>query len=170
MASRWTESVVWTTPFAIRTAASSRNDRIALNYQSAPSGYFHVFNEAHTLIYELIAAGADIDHRFVVDISIGQAWSKYWADNGLEEIYGDRNKYPHRYPDTHPQARSNPQESWCYPLDALGRYRRWLQESYIGGGKFSQYLDVKVKRGELAPSIAQLAISTIAPAQIGHAT
>jgi hypothetical protein len=48
------------------------HERIALNYQSAPKGFFHVFNEAHTLIYELIIAGADIGEHFVVDISIGQ--------------------------------------------------------------------------------------------------
>src|SRR5947209_1587218 len=35
------------------------HDRIALNYQSAPKGFFHVFNEAHTIIYELIQAGAN---------------------------------------------------------------------------------------------------------------
>src|SRR5271156_4306298 len=28
-----------------------------------------------------------------------------------------------RYPHDHPQAMSNPQEPWCYPLAALGRYR-----------------------------------------------
>jgi hypothetical protein len=50
------------------------HERIALNYQSAPKGYFHVFNEAHTVIYELIQAGAEIDEHFVVDISIGLHW------------------------------------------------------------------------------------------------
>jgi hypothetical protein len=30
------------------------HDRIALNYQSAPRGFFHVFNEAHTVVYEMI--------------------------------------------------------------------------------------------------------------------
>lgn len=142
------------------------HDRIALNYQSAPKGFFHVFNEAHTIIYELINAGAAIDHKFVVDISIGQHWSKYWDDNGLAEQFGARDKYPHKYPDTHPQARSNPQESWCYPLGALGAFREWLRDVYIEGGKFSSYLDGKVKRRELPPSVAQLAIATLAPAQI----
>ena len=53
------------------------HDRIALNYQSAPKGYFHVFNEAHTIIYELIAAGADVGPKTVIDISIGQHWSRF---------------------------------------------------------------------------------------------
>jgi hypothetical protein len=60
------------------------HDRIAINYQSAPKGFFHVFNEAHTIIYELIQAGARIGEKFVVDISIGQHWSKYWAENSLD--------------------------------------------------------------------------------------
>jgi hypothetical protein len=29
----------------------------------APKGFFHVFNEAHTVVYELIMAGADIGER-----------------------------------------------------------------------------------------------------------
>jgi hypothetical protein len=142
------------------------HERIALNYQSAPKGFFHVFNEAHTIIYELVQAGAEIGERFVVDISIGQHWSKYWTDHGLELVYGERCKYPHCYPDSHPQARSNPQESWCYPLAALGAYRGWLQDDYIEGGKFREYLKTKVIRGELPPSVAELAIRVLAPQQI----
>lgn len=144
----------------------SWHDRIALNYQSAPRGFFHVFNEANTIIYELIAAGANIGPKFVVDISIGLHWSKYWDEQKLEGKFGERAKYPHRYPDTHPQAYSNPQESWCYPLAALGEFRGWLQDIYIESGRFKTYLNNKVKAGELPPSIAQLAISTISPPQI----
>ncbi|CCB65235.1 conserved protein of unknown function [Hyphomicrobium sp. MC1] len=143
------------------------HERIALNYQSAPAGFFHVFNEAHTVIYELIMAGAEIGERFVVDISIGTHWSKHWAEHGLEERYGNRGKYPHRYPESHPQALSNPQESWCYPLEALGHYRSWLQDEYFAQGKFANYISGKVKRGELPPSIAQLAITALVPPQIG---
>ncbi|HEX7822775.1 MAG TPA: hypothetical protein VF463_19405 [Sphingobium sp.] len=142
------------------------HDRIALNHQSAPKGFFHVFNEAHTIVYELIIAGAEIGEKTVVDISIGQHWGKHWDQSGFDGKYGARQKYPHRYPDDHPQAKSNPQESWCYPLDALGAYRQWMQDEYIEGGKFKGYLDGKVKKGDLAPSIAQLAIETIAPVQI----
>lgn len=142
------------------------HDRIGLNYQSAPKGYFHVFNEAHTIIYELIQAGADIGAKFVVDISIGSVWGRHWTDNALDGVHGDRRTYPHHYPDTHPQAKSNPQESWCYPLASLGHFRTWLQDDYIEGGKFRAYLKGKVTRGELPPSVAQLALSTLVPAQI----
>ena len=65
-----------------------------------------------------------------------------------------------------PQALSNPQESWCYPLASLGYYREWLQGEYIEGGKFKTYLSGKVAKGELPPSMAQLAISALAPEQI----
>ena len=142
------------------------HDRIALNYQSAPKGYFHVFNEADTIIYELLQAGADIGEKFVVDISIGKHWATFWQKSELSAKFGEPCRYPHRYPDSHPQSRSNPQESWCYPLDSLGAFRRWLQDTYIEGGKFTTYLQGKVSRGELPPSIAQLAISTIVPQQI----
>jgi len=137
------------------------HERLELNYQSAPKGYFHVFNEAHTIIYELIVAGADIGEKFVVDISIGQHWSKYWEDSGLAEEYDVRKKYPHRYPDSHPQAKANPHESWCYPIGALGDFRTWLQDEYLEGGKFKTYLHGKVKKGELAPSFAELALEVL---------
>lgn len=142
------------------------HERIALNFQSCPKGFFNVFNEAHTIIYELILAGAKIDGNFIVDISIGLHWGKHWTDSGLGEKFSKRRKWPHRYPDDHPQAKSNPQESWCYPLDALGYYRQWLQDTYIEGGKFSGYLKGKVAKGHLPPSVAQLAITALVPAQI----
>lgn len=145
------------------------HERIALNYQSAPKGFFHVFNEAHTVVYELITAGADIGSKNVVDISIGQHWSKHWTDDDLASVHGERCKYPHCYPESHPQSKSNPQESWCYPLAALGAYREWLQDVYIEGGKFSSYLKGKVSRGELAPSVAQLAIAALIPARLTEA-
>jgi hypothetical protein len=142
------------------------HERISLNYQSAPRGFFHVFNEAHTIIYELIQAGAIIDEKFVVDISIGQHWSAHWASNGLNTDFGERARYPHNYPDDHPQARSNPQDSWCYPLSALGKFRQWLQDEYLEGGKFADYLKRKEAKGEIPPSVAELAIATLVPPQI----
>lgn len=142
------------------------HERIALNFQSAPKGFFHVFNEAHTIIYELIMAGANIGEHFVVDISIGMHWSKYWSDNQLDQQYGERTKWPHNYPESHPQSKSNPQESWCYPLAALGNYREWLQSTYIDGGKFAGYLNGKVAKKQLPPSFAQLAIVALSTPQI----
>lgn len=142
------------------------HQRIELNHQSAPSGFFNVFNEAATVIYELIMAGAEIGEKFVPDISIRLHWSKNWESSGLEEKYGARAQYPHAYPDDHPQAKSNPQTAWCYPLEALGAYRTWLQNTYLADGKFANYLSGKVKQGQLPPSVAQLAIETMVPKQI----
>lgn len=139
------------------------HERIALNHQSAPKGYFSVFNEAHTIIYQLIIAGAEINENFVVDISIGQCWGKHWNDSELEKFHGSRQKWPHRYPSDHPQAKSNPQEAWCYPVAALGAYREWLQSEYIEGGRFRNYLNGKVSKGALPPSVAQLAIGAVEP-------
>ena len=48
----------------------------------------------------------------------------------------------------------------CYPLDAVGEYRRWLQDEYPDGGKFKNYL--KGQR-QIAPSMAQLAIERLSP-------
>lgn len=50
-----------------------------------------------------------------------------------------------------------------YPLDSLGEYRRWLQETYLDGGKFKNYLKGKK---EIPPSIAQLAIERLSPTLI----
>lgn len=136
------------------------HERIELNHQSAPSGYFSIFNEAHTVMYELIMAGAQIGEKMVPDISIGQHWAKYWDERGLTTRFGNREKLPHRYPRDHPQARSNPQIANCYPLDALGEYRRWLQDEYLDGGKFKGYLKGKK---EIPPSVAQLAIERLSP-------
>ncbi len=81
----------------------------------------------------------------------------------MDAKFGERQKYPHNYPDSHPQSRANPHHSWCYPLAALGAYRVWLQDVYIERGKFAGYLDGKVKKGDLALSVAQLAITTLTP-------
>lgn len=85
----------------------------------------------------------------------------------LQWHYGDRGNFSHRYPDSHPQSKSNPQESWCYPLAALGAYREWLQDVYIGGGKFRQYIEGKAEKGDFPPSVAQLAITAVEAPQIG---
>lgn len=143
------------------------HERIALNHQSAPQGYFSVFNEAHTVIYELIEAGAEIGEKTVVDISIGKCWAARWEETELAAKFGDRVRYPHRYPESHPQSQSNPQDAWCYPIGALGEYRVWLQSHYLDGGKFAGYLAGKVKKGDLTPSVAELAIKTLVTGQIG---
>lgn len=140
------------------------HERIEMNFHSAPRGYFSILNEAHTIIYELIMAGADVGERTVPDGSIGKCWAQHWKDNNLTARFGERGLFPHRYPDDHPQSKSNPQMANCYPLEALGEYRRWLQEEYLEGGKFATYL--KRKQKDIPPSVAQLAIERLVPPQI----
>jgi hypothetical protein len=135
------------------------HDRVGLTYNSVPAGYFGVFKEISDMIVTLIQAGAQIDSSFIPDISVGQAWSRYWTEMGRSGAYGERRKYEHNYPGYFPQAAVNPQEPWCYPEEALGEFRRWFREQYIGEGKFANYLSTKVKKQELPISFAQLAIA-----------
>ena len=132
--------------------------RVSLTYNSVPLGYFSIFKEIADMIVTLGEAGLHIDSTFVPDISVGSAWSKHWKDNKLDETYGARRKWEHNYPEIFPQAKSNPQDAWCYPDAALAEFRRWTREEYIGEGKFSKYINTKIKAKELPPSFAQLVI------------
>lgn len=135
------------------------HDRVSLTYNSVPHGYFGIFKEMADMIVTLGQAGLHLDSSFVPDISVGGAWGKHWTANDYDSKYGRRIKFEHNYPSYFPQAKSNPQEPWCYPESALGEFRRWLRESYIGEGKFKNYLENKVKERALPVSFAQLAIS-----------
>ncbi|NLS06888.1 hypothetical protein HGP14_26645 [Rhizobium sp. P32RR-XVIII] len=86
--------------------------------------------------------------------------------SGLAEEYDVRRKYPHWYPESHPQSKANPHESWCYPIAALGDFRTWLQDEYLEGGKFRNYLQGKVKKGDLPPSFAELALEILEPLRL----
>lgn len=135
------------------------HDRVSLTYNSVPHGYFGVFKEMADVIVTLGQAGLHIDATFVPDISVGRCWSDYWKKESLDLIYGERIKFQHNFPDYFPQSASNPQEPWCYPEDALGKFRQWFRDTYIGQGKFQNYLESKVKEKSLPVSFAQLAIA-----------
>lgn len=135
------------------------HDRVSLTYNSVPKGYFGVFKEIADVIVTLGQAGLHIDSNFVPDISVGISWGKHWTKNEFATVYGERIKFEHNYPDYFPQSISNPQEPWCYPEIALGEFRRWLRENYIGEGKFKNYIESKVREKALPVSFAQLAIS-----------
>jgi hypothetical protein len=132
--------------------------RVSLTYNSVPAGYFSIFKEIADMIVTLGEAGLHIDSSFVPDISVGSAWAKHWADKGFDKQYGERIKWEHNYPEVFPQAKSNPQYPWCYPEIALGEFRRWFREQYVGDGKFSRYINSKIREKELPPSFAQLVI------------
>lgn len=135
------------------------HDRVSLTYNSVPKGYFGIFKEIADMIVTLGQAGLHIDSNFLPDISVGRAWSEYWTESNLSAQFGERTKFEHNYPDYFPQAKSNPQEPWCYPEAALGEFRRWFREKYIGEGKFQKYIENKVKQNQLPVSFAQLAIA-----------
>lgn len=135
------------------------HDRVSLTYNACPPGYFGVFKEIADMIVTLGQAGIHIDATFVPDISVGRAWSEHWKGCGLEGRFGARREFEHNYPSYFPQAASNPQTPWCYPETALGEFRRWFRETYIGAGKFASYLEGKVRQKQLPTSFAQLAIS-----------
>ncbi len=136
------------------------HDRVSLTYNSCPNGYFSVFKEIADMIVHLGQHGLHIDEKFIPDISVGNTWGKFWSANDFDDQFNARQKYEHNYPSYFPQALSNPQEAWCYPEAALGEFRRWYRESYIGEGKFKSYIETKVKQNQLPASFATLAISS----------
>jgi hypothetical protein len=119
-------------------------DRVSLTYDAVPSSYFSVFKELASVLVTLGLAGLHIDEKFVPDISVGQAWAKHWERENLARVHGARATYAHNYPAYFPQAASNPQLASCYPETALGEFRRWFREEYIGEGGFKRYLARKV--------------------------
>lgn len=134
------------------------HDRVSLVYDSVPAGYFSVFKEIADMVVTLGQAGLHIDQKFVPDISVGRIWSTHWKNNNLQDSFGERAQYEHNYPEYFPQAMSNPQVPWCYPESALGEFRRWFREIYIGEGKFDNYLSNQAKAKALPASFSQIAL------------
>lgn len=138
-------------------------DRLLLS--TFPPGYFSVFREMSEFLLRAIQAGLRISEKTVPDISVGKAWSEFWVDGGLETTYGTRKRHEHNYPDDYPQARSNPQEIWVYPVEALGIFRRWLDEVYIPA-KFPTYLDGQIKKRTLDRAAADKLLVAVTPAAL----
>ena len=136
------------------------HDRLVL--ARAPLGYFGVFREGADFILAAIRGGLSVDHRTVPDISVGQQWGAYWTSNSLASKHGDRMKHEHNYPAYFPQAASNPQDIWVYPLSALGEFRTWLHAEYVPT-KFPKYLESKVRQGLLPASTAELLVELSTP-------
>lgn len=130
-------------------------DRASLTYDAVPEGFFGIFKEIADLIFSLGEAGLHIDEKFVPDISVGQAWAKHWEASELHLRFGLQRGYHHNYPEYFAQAASNPQIAKCYPEDALGEFRRWFRQDYIGEGRFKSYLSRKVSERSLASDYVQ---------------
>lgn len=115
------------------------NERVSILKESAPDGYFIVFNEITGIAVDLIKAGLIVNDKTIPDISVGLAWGSYWTANNLEDRYGKRIKWEHYYPDFYPQSASNPQQPWAYPDAALPLFRKWLRHEYLPT-KFPPYI------------------------------
>lgn len=134
------------------------HDRVILN--DLPVGYFSVFKEIADIVIYSIQKGLEVDSHTVPDISVGRFWSQHWKHNDFDSKFGHRQKYPHAYPDYFPQAKSNPQDVFVYPVTALGEFRLWMQKQYLPQ-KFPKYLDTKVKQGFLPASSVELLLEAV---------
>ena len=140
------------------------HDRLLLS--RTPAGYFSVFREMSDFLLRAMQAGLPVDAHTVPDGSVGKVWSIHWEAQDLDEKIGVRRKCEHNYPDYYPQAASNPQDIWIYPVEAVGAFRRWLDEIYIPE-KFPAYLDGKVKKRVLARGEADRLLVAVMPALLG---
>lgn len=120
------------------------HDRVSLLKDSAPAGYFIIFQEVTGLTVDLITNDLPVNSKTIVDGSVGIHWATYWKDNDLEGQFGERIEYAHHYPDYFPQARSNPQPAKAYPDAALPEFRRWFKQVYLLT-KFPAYMLTKAK-------------------------
>lgn len=145
---------------AIPLAWRQFHDRVTLNYDRVPAGYFSIFKEIADIIVSLIRVGAPVGPEFVPDISIGAHWGKYWIENEFAAQYGERKRYPHDYPSNFPQAKSNPQPAYCYPDAALPAFRKWFRFVYLAK-HYPAYLATKERQGALPPSVTRLCIAAI---------
>lgn len=136
------------------------HERITLN--ELPSGYFSVFSEIANILITSIRKGMPLDSQTMPDISVGQAWSKEWIAQEYDEKFGIRIKFQHKFPDDFPQK--NP-DAWIYPIDSLGEFRRWLDDTYLRT-KFPKYLAGKIKRGQLPNLDLKSLIEEIQPIRI----
>lgn len=120
------------------------HERMMLN--PTPPGYFNLLREISHVLIPAIQMGLILGPHTVPDISVGILWSRYWAERGLDEEYGPRKKYPHRFPGGFPQQEAV--DAWIYPIDALGEFRRWMRAYYLPLW-FPRYLAGKARAGAL---------------------
>jgi hypothetical protein len=143
------------------------HDRIDLNYNAVPDGYFSVFREIAGMIVSLIRAEIIINDKVIPDVSVGIVWSTHWKNNLCDESFGARVTYDHNYPEYYPQSLSNPQEAWAYPDSALAEFRVWFKREYIAS-KFPKYMLSQSSKGKITTALAQKAVDAIAGKVIAY--
>jgi hypothetical protein len=138
------------------------HERMTLN--EVPSGFFSVFEEMASLLVTSIRKGMPFDNKTMPDISVGQHWGREWNDKAYNTKFGERIKHQHLFPEDFPQK--NP-EAWIYPVEALGAFRKWMDDSYLRV-KFPTYLANKAKKGALPSSEIKSLIEAVQPARLKH--
>lgn len=136
------------------------HERMTLN--EIPAGYFSVFTEISNILVSSIRNGMPFDDQTMPDISVGIAWGSVWRDGNLDDEFGKRIKFLHKFPDDFPQKDS---EAWIYPMEALGKFRLWLDDTYLRT-KFPKYLAGKAKKGQLINSDVKRLIEAVQPARL----
>ncbi|MCO8017528.1 KilA-N domain-containing protein [Brevundimonas diminuta] len=135
-------------------------DRLDLVSDQVPAGFFCIFRETADVYAALIRAGINPGLRILLDISVGQHWSKFWLNQQLESRFGARARYSHYFPPYWAQSLSNPQTPYCYPEDALGAFKRWLRDVYIPL-KMPLYLKDQARKGKISQVEATNAIAAL---------
>ena len=118
------------------------HDRVSILKDSAPIGYFTIFQETTGLAVDLINADLVVNSHTMSDGSVGSHWATYWKANNLATQFGDRIPYHHNFPNYYPQALSNPQLANAYPDEALPLFRKWFKQIYLLT-KFPAYMLTK---------------------------
>lgn len=141
MVSDWVEQWLFSGQIPIESPISLRPyqrvwyQRLMLFEQNTklPSGTWCIFEEISKLMRDLEAKGVPLHDRATVDISIGRAWCHYLREF---EDYDTSSfeQYPHIYPDKRGEQLAN-----VYPFELLGKFRQWLEDTYIPQ-KFPSYV------------------------------
>lgn len=127
---------------SIDLSFSNYRARIKLNDQIPPR-YFAVFREIADIAMNLIDGGFPMDDTTSLDGSVGNHWGRYWTANKLDEVFGERVKHSHIFPENYRQSAANKYvTAWIYPVRALGEFKIWLNDNYAMD-KLSSYLERK---------------------------
>jgi len=147
-------------------AASWKNLEQRLILNSIPEGYFSVLEESYNLEIKLIRGGLSLDQHTIPDISIGSTWANHWKAQKLDQLHGERIRYPHIYPESYAQSKANGLiECWVYPIAAIAEFKRWLQSDYAAD-KLHKYIKGQVSKKAFTASKAQALLNALTPKRL----
>lgn len=142
MVSEWVEQWLFTGETPTTSEATELHPYQRVWYQrlilfeqktKLPKGTWCIFEEIGKLMRDLEAKGVPLHDKATIDISVGRAWCDWLREN---ENYDTSNleQYLHCYPDKRGEQLAN-----IYPFDLLGKFRQWLEDTYIPD-KFPAYV------------------------------